>query len=269
MRLKSDPNVETNIFKLIDSRRSIRKFTDKPIPQEILDSILHAGIRAPFAAQLYSIVYTRNKDKMKALRIGVYSSTPVLLIFCIDFQKIEAIVKSRGYTYDYDDGMLMWLAIQDASLVAENVILASEAYSLGSVLLGAAPLQADKIKAEFKLPDRVFPVIGLCLGYPEPETYKETDIRPRFPMKYTIFEDEYQRLTEEGLTECMRAMDDGYLTQGYYMKLKAKVPLQKGEDKFGWDKYSWSEHQSRKYSQGLWSDEKLLTILKRFGLNLE
>ena len=246
----------------------MRKFSDKTVPAEILTEILQTGIRAPFAAQLYSILYTRDKEKMKGLRIGVYSTTPLLLIFCTDFRKIKSIIHSRGYKYDYDDLMLLWLAIQDAILVAENVILAAEAYGLGSVLLGAAPLQADKIQAAFKLPEEVFPVVALCLGYPEPETFEETDIRPRYPLKYTAFEDEYQDLSDGELKECMRAMDDGYLTQGYYMKLKAKIALEKGEDKIGWDKYSWSEHQSRKYSQGIWYGERLLSILERFGFKL-
>ncbi len=269
--LKSDLDTETesNIFKLINTRRSVRKFTEKEISPELLEKILHVGIRAPFAAQLYSILFTRNNEKMKALRIGVYSSTSLLLVFCVDFRKIESIIQSRGYNYDYDDGMLLWLAIQDAILVAGNVILAAEAYGLGSVLLGAAPLQADAIKDEFKLPERVFPVVGLCLGYPEPETYKETDIRPRYPLRYTAFEDEYHILSDAELKECMQAMDEGYLTQGYYMKLKARVPLEKGEDKFGWDKYSWTEHQSRKYSQGAWNEEKLFSLLKRYGMDLE
>ena len=56
-----------NLFEVINNRRSIRKFTEEPVTTETLNLILEAGIKAPFAAQLYSIVYTRDKEKMKKL----------------------------------------------------------------------------------------------------------------------------------------------------------------------------------------------------------
>lgn len=257
----------SDLFEVINNRRSIRKFTEKPITDEILNQILEAGIKAPFAAQLYSIVYTRDKEKMKKLKIGVYSSTQLLMIFLVDFRKIEKIITQRNYQYDYDDGMLLWLGIQDASLVAENVILAADAVGLGSVLLGGAPLQTDIINEVFNIPSRVFPVVGLCLGYPDYTA--ETDVRPRYPLKYTAFEDSYHDLSESEILECMKNMDEGYITQGYYIKLQAKVPLKKGKDLIDYDKYSWSEHQSRKYSQGSWKKESVLSILKRYDINLD
>ncbi|MHA2245310.1 MAG: nitroreductase family protein [Candidatus Hodarchaeales archaeon] len=263
---KNVQNTSNDIFKIINNRRSIRKFTEKPITNDVLENILRAGIRAPFAAQLYSIIYTRDQEKMRKLKIGVYSSTQLLMIFLVDFRKIEKIINLRKYRYDYDDGMLLWLAIQDASLVAENVILASEAFGLGSVLLGGAPLQADLMNKVFNIPSRVFPVVGLCLGYPDKSA--KTDVRPRYSLKFSAFEDSYQDLSESEILECMKNMDEGYITQGYYIKLKAKIPLKKGNDLIDYDKYSWSEHQSRKYSQGSWKKESLLSILKRHGFNL-
>lgn len=262
-------NSSKELLEIIRNRRSIRQFTDKDIPDAVLKQILAAGIRAPFAGQLYSIVHTRNHEKMRELKsIGVYKTTKILMIFFIDLRKIEKIIKQRGYTYDFDDGMALWLAIQDVSLAVDHVILAAEAYGLGSVLLGAAPLKADLISGIFGVPSRVFPVVGLCLGYPDPCV--ETDVRPRFPLKFAAFEDGYQDLSEADIKTCMQAMDEGYRTQGYYMKLVPKVPLQKGKDTIDLDRYSWSEHISRKFSQGLrGSKEPLLSALRRHGFNLE
>ena len=264
---KNVQDTSSNIFKIINNRRSIRKFTEKPITKDVLENILRAGIRAPFASQLYSIIYTRDQEKMKKLKIGVYSSTKLLMIFLVDFRKIEKIITQRNYNYDYDDGMLLWLGIQDASLVVENVILAAEAYGLGSVLLGSAPLQADLMAEVFNIPSRVFPVVGLCLGYPDKSA--ETEVRPRYSLKFSAFEDSYQDLSESEILECMKNMDEGYITQGYYIKKQTKIPLKKGKDSIDYDRYSWSEHQSRKYSQGSWKKESLLSILKRQGFILE
>jgi nitroreductase len=180
------------LFEIINNRRSVRKFLEKPIKQEIFDDCLKAGFRAPFALQLCSVVYTKNKEKMKSLKIGVYPSSQVLIIFLIDLCRMEKIMTQRNRKYNADDGLILWLGIQDASLAAENLILAAESYGLGSVLLGAAPSRYDTISTAFNLPERVFPVVGLCLGYPDPK--EETELRPRYPLKYSAFEDTYKDL---------------------------------------------------------------------------
>lgn len=259
--------LSSNIFNIIKNRRSIRRFTEKTISDNDLENILEMGFRAPFAAQLCSIVYTRDPEKMQSLRkIGVYPTTSVLMIFFIDVRRLEKIMKKREREYKYDDGMTLWLGIQDVSLVAENIVLAAEALGMGSVLLGVAPLQADLIADVLNVPKRVFPVVGLCLGYPDPQ--EETDVRPRFPLNLSASEDSYHDLSELDLQECMKAMDDGYLAQGYYIKLQAKIPLKDGKDEFDYDRYSWTEHISRKFCQGRWSDHTMLSLLRNHGFNL-
>ena len=261
-------NETIDIFEIINKRRSIRKFLDKEIPQKVVEKILKAGFRAPFAYQITSVVYTKDKEKMNKLRkMGVYSTTKLFMVFFFDFNRMEKIIKARNYNYDYDDSMLLWLGIQDVSLVVENLVLAAEALGLGSVLLGGAPQMVDEISEVFNVPPKVFPVVGLCLGYPDPDHL--FDVRPRFPLKYTAFEDEYHELKPVELTECMKAMDEGYITQGYYIKQNAKIKLTKDEDKIGFDKYSWCEHISRKISQGSWYEKSLLEKLRDQGFNLE
>jgi nitroreductase len=269
-KLNEDLIKTKDIFDIIYQRRSIRKFLDKEIPDEVLTSIFEAGIRAPFAAQLYSIVYTKDPEKIKKYKTGAYPTTKVLMVFLVDFRKIEKIIEHKKYQYDFDDTMLLWLAIQDATLVAENLILAAEAHGLGSVLLGATPLAADKVSELFSIPkDRVFPIVGLCLGYPDPT--ENTQIRPRYPLEHVVFEDSYKELSEEDLQECMKQMDKGYLEQGYYKNMNAKIPLSEkiGEDTYNFDNYSWSEHIVRKVIQGGWKDETLLSIMRRYGFNLK
>ena len=65
----------------------------------------------------------------------------------------------------------------------------------------------------------------------------------------------------------MKEMDEGYLAQGYYIKEKIKVPLRAGKDEIDFDRYSWSEHISRKFSQRCGADNPLFPVLKRHGIN--
>ncbi|MHA2264800.1 MAG: nitroreductase family protein, partial [Candidatus Thorarchaeota archaeon] len=238
-------------------------FLDKPVSDETLSMILEAGMRAPMTAQLCSVVYTRDWERIKSLRIAAYKTSPLLLIFLVDFHRLEKMMKKKEYKYGYDDLMSLWLGLHDVLLAVENLTIAAEALGLGSVLLGLTPLRSKEITAAFNLPERVFPVIGLNLGYPDP--VEDTEIRPRFPIEFTTFEDEYVRITESGLKECMNGMDEGFLAQRYYIKERTKVPLEDTEDTIDFDRYSWSEHLSRKFRSVRWKGEPFLSILERHG----
>ena len=264
---KRDPQFISELIDLMHNRRSVRKFLDKPVNDEILFKILNAGIRAPFAAQLCSMVYTRDKDKIKEYGMGAYPTTDVLILFFVDARRLDKIIAQRGYTYDADDTMLLWLGIQDASLLIENTIMTAEAMGLGSVLLGGAPNGVDRIKRLFNMPDnRVFPVVGMCLGYPDP--IEKTQIRPRFPIQHSVYEDDFKDLSDDDIRECMKEMDEGYLAQDYYISRNAKIPLTIKKDTYDYSTYSWSEHISRKVVQGGYK-RSLYENLRKYGFNIE
>jgi len=261
-------HVKSNIvLDTINNRRSIREYLDQPVTDEVLSQILRAGFRAPFAAQLCSVIYTRSRDKMKEAGVNVYPTAPVHMIFFIDFQRLEKIMSQKGHEYGYDDMMGIWLGMQDVVLMIENLTIAAESFGLGSVLYGLTPVKADSIAETFKVPKRVFPVVGISIGYPDPS--EETEVRPRFPLEMVAFEDEYRDLSDEDIKECMVKMDEGYIAQGYYIKARTKVDLVDKEDTIGFDKYSWSEHISRKFRSAFRRGDPLLDILRRHGFDLK
>ncbi len=255
------------VLNTINNRRSIRKYLDKPVSNEIVSQILKAGFRAPFAAQLCSVIYTRSHEKMREAGIGVYPTAPLHMIFFIDLVRLEKIMKHRGHDYGYDDMMAIWLGIQDVVLMIENLTIAAESLGLGSVLYGLAPLRADSIAKTFSVPKRVFPVVGMSVGYPDPA--EDTEIRPRFPLEMAAFEDKYRDHTDEDIKICMKGMDEGFIAQGYYIKERTKVELVDKEDTIGFDRYSWSEHISRKFRSAFRSGDPLLDILRRHGFDLK
>ncbi|MCW4051337.1 MAG: nitroreductase family protein [Candidatus Bathyarchaeota archaeon] len=237
--------------------RSIRKYTDDDPTNEVLETVVRAGQQAPFASQTYSILLSRDRKKNPW-------NAPLLFTICIDAHKFEAIMKERDWTFRMNDLSFMFLSIQDASLAAENMIIAGRSLRMGSCLLGAASSRAVKIAEEYDLPERVFPLVQLTMGYPD----ENPPTRPRYPLNYTLFEDKYE-FTRKDVLEAMRIMDEGYLAQDYYKKANAKIPITVGkEDKYTFDDYSWTEHICRKLGQ--WSpDPAGLTeqLLKR-GFNL-
>jgi nitroreductase len=240
------------------SHKSIRKYTEKMPSEDVIETIVRAGQQAPFATQCYSIMLSRNQKK------NPYKA-PLLFTICVDAHKFELIMAKRNWKPIISDLGLLILAIQDAALMAENMIVAARSLGLGSCLLGNAPYVADKIAKEYDLPKRVFPLVQLVMGFPA----EDPPPRPRYPLEFTLFEDTYPKLGEGTVTKAMKQMDEGYLAQDYYRKRRGKIPLTVDrEETFTYDDYSWTEHISRKLGQWNSDPRELLEQLEKRGFSL-
>jgi nitroreductase len=239
------------------NRKSIRKYTDEMPTDEVIHTVVCAGQQAPFASQLCSVLLTR--------KIGVPFGAPLLFTICVDLHRMELIMSKRGWQTVTNDLSMLFFGIQDASLMAENMVTAAEGLGMGSCFLGAAPYNADKIARKYKLPPRVFPLVQLVMGYPA----ENPPTRPRYPLSFTLFEDTYPKFDDAEVDQAMQQMDDGYLAQNYYRKGKIMIPLE-GEraETFTHDNYSWTEHISRKWGQWYESPEELLGQLSNRGFKV-
>jgi len=249
---------ENLVIKTMLSHKSIREYTHKMPSDEIIKTIVKAGQQAPFAYQCYSVLLSRNQKK------NPYGA-PLLFTICVDPHKFELIMARRKWKLVTSDLGLMLLAIQDAALMTENMIIAARSLGLGSCLLGNAPYRADKIAKEYDLPKRVFPLVQLVMGY----AAENPPPRPRYPMEFTLFEDRYPKLGEDIVKKAMKQMDKGYLAQDYYRTRKAKIRLTVDrKEAFTYKNYSWTEHISRKLGQ--WNPEpnELLEQLEKRGFYL-
>jgi nitroreductase len=184
----------------------------------------------------------------------------------VDFRKLEKFIAYRGRHNRADNLGMLFLGIQDAAYAAQNLIMAAEEEGLGSCFLGAAPFRAAELIELFKLPERVYPLVGLVLGYPA----ERPAARPRIPLTDCLFWDEYRDLDDQGVAAAMAIMDAGLIREGYYRQLNAKIPLREGEDRVGYDDYGWSEHMSRKYGEhGVAKTSGLREYLRRQGIGVE
>ncbi len=251
--MPNNPIIETML-----NRKSIRRYKDESPSDEIIASIVRAGQQAPFASQLYSLLLSRHKEKNPF-------DAPLLFTICVDFHKMERIMTRRNWQMVTNDLSLLFFGIQDAALMAENMVIAAESLGLGSCFLGNAPYRAEKIAQEYKLPQRVFPLVQLAMGYPA----ENPPPRPRYPLEFVLFEDEYPDLSEETIGKAMAEMDEGYLAQDYYREANFQIPLE-GDRKetFTFDNYGWTEHISRKWGQWLASPRDLLEPLAKCGFHV-
>lgn len=143
----------------IFSRRSIRKYTDKAVPEELVEQVLRAGMAAPSAGneQPWHFIVIDDRELLNEIpKFHPYSQmlkeAGYAIVVCGD----ESLQKYEGY----------W--VQDCSAAMENMLLMAQDVGLGSVWLGVYPME-DRVKALKELlglPESVLPLSIMPLGYP-------------------------------------------------------------------------------------------------------
>jgi len=251
--MSSNPVIDTML-----KRKSIREYTKEMPSDEVIATIVRAGQQAPFAYQACSVLLSRN-------RVQNPFKAPLLFYILVDSHRFELIMAKRNWKMAQNDLSLLLFGIQDAALMAENMVIAAESLGLGSCFLGGVPYQAEAIIKKRKLPPRVFPLVGLVMGYPA----ENPPTRPRYPLEFTLFEDEYPEFSDAQIEEAMKVMDEGYLAQDYYRRANYIIPLEGDrEETFTFDDYGWTEHICRKVGQWLPSLDELIEPLARYGFNV-
>lgn len=146
-----------NIF----ARRSMRKFTQDPVPPEILGQLLQAAMCAPSAvnSQPWEFVVVTDQDTLSSLRtilpFGKFPA-PAAIIVCGS----QKVAKNPS-------GLIFW--VQDCSAATQNILLSATALGLGSCWIGIhpIPLIGKLVGNLLKLPFGVTPLCAIYIGYPE------------------------------------------------------------------------------------------------------
>jgi nitroreductase len=206
--------VKNEVNSLLQSHRSIRKYKDEPIPDEVLADILKSAQWAPSShhIQAYSIIVIKNKEtkkKLSAVAAGqkYVESCPVFLVFCADFYRLKLVSDMYGTPFEVDEVENLLVGAVDTALVAENVFIAAKSYGLGGVMIGGIRNNLNEAKLVLNLPPYTFPVMGMCLGYPDQDIWQ----KPRLPQSVVVHQEQYH--TEqmlEGLQEYEQITADYY-----------------------------------------------------------
>ena len=184
------------------NRRTIRKYSAKPINNALLNEVLTEGCRASTTGnmQVYSIIITRNRGKKEELaplhfNQKMITEAPVILTFCADFNRFNKWCMLRNAEPGYDNFLSFMTAATDALLVAQTVCIAAESRDLGICYLGTTTYMAHKIIEVLKLPKGVVPVTTVTLGRPA-EKPEQVD---RLPLDAVIHNEIYEDYTDESI----------------------------------------------------------------------
>ncbi len=179
---------------LIKSHKSIRKYSNKQIEENTVKEIISCAQAASTSnfMQSYSIITIKDLHIRKALaelagKQSYVTECPLFLVFCADLHKFEIACNlhnakmAEGYTEAFI------IATADAALAAQNAMLAAESLGLGGVYIGGLRNNPSEVSKLLELPNNVYPVFGMCLGYPD----ENPDLKQRLPFEAVCFEDKY------------------------------------------------------------------------------
>jgi FMN reductase [NAD(P)H] len=155
-----DDALQTNIFNIMLSRRSQRKFENKEVEDSKVEMILAAADTAPTAGgfQGFEVYHVKNPEtKLKLIDAAnkqPYVNAPIVLVFCMNPERVKM---------NFPPNILKKFSLQDATLAAAYSQLAAHALGLSSVWIG----MIDEEKVMAILGTQYTPSSILCLGYPK------------------------------------------------------------------------------------------------------
>lgn len=195
------------IIKSLYERKSIRVYEDKPISYDDKQTILRAATQAPTAGcqQLYTILDITDQHLKEQLaetcdHQPFIAKAPMVLVFCADCKK--------WYDTYLEAGMLprrpgvgdLMLAVTDASIAAQNAVVAAESLGIGSCYIGDIMENCEEQRKLLSLPDYVFPALMLVFGYPT-EQQKKRPKPQRCELSHIVHEDTYRCMDGEELRQ--------------------------------------------------------------------
>ena len=164
----------------IRTRRSVRKYLDKPVPEELIQKLLAAAMQAPSARNQQPWQFVVIVDRKLLTKIPEFmpnaamaAKSPLAILVCGDL----SLEKSEGY----------WVV--DCAAAVENMLLAAHALSLGAVWCGVYPreLRMAGLRQLLGLPQNVIAHSLVVLGYAAEQVQPQDRFRPRRGCKQQIF----------------------------------------------------------------------------------
>ena len=226
------------------AHRSHRAFTDQPIPESWIETLLACALSAPSKSDLQQVSVIRVEDASKRAALAALvptlnwlASAPLVLVFCGDSRRIRRICELRARPFDNDHLDALFNASVDAALVMMNFIRAVDAAGLGCCPISMVRDRSGELSRLLELPAYVFPVAGMAVGFPAAERL----ISPRLPLSVTVHTDRYD---DSRLEEALEAYD-----RRRHAVLPIPAEKQREQQRFGVQReYGWSEDKARQVS---------------------
>lgn len=223
-------------------RRVMRRYTDRPVDPALVETLCAVALSAPSKSDLQQADIVIVDDKSRRAKLEALlpdnpwvQAAPVFLVFCANNRRHRLMFAwhNRPFVNDHLDPFFN--AAVDAGIVLATFVAAADRAGLGTCPISAIRNHAAEVSAILELPEHVFPVAALGMGWPSFAGV----MSPRLGLDVTIHRDRYD---ETGLRKKVEAYD---------RRRDAVQPYksQRYPEKFGRSgSYGWSEDKVRQYS---------------------
>ena len=179
------PDNET--LRLLLSHHSVRAYLPDPLPPGALEIGIAAASSVATSSNLQSWSVVAVEDAETRKKIAALcgnqkhvQTAPLFLARVADLGRLERIADRSGFGHEaleYQEAFLM--SSLDTGIAAQNAVTAFESLGLGTVYIGGLRNHPDDVAELLGLPPQTVAVVGLCVGYPDPE--HPPGIKPPLP----------------------------------------------------------------------------------------
>ena len=231
---------------LLAIRGVVRSFSPLPVPFDLLQRLCALALCAPTKSDLQQrdIIIVDDaglkQEILKPLAEGPIgqpwlANVPVLLVFCGNNRRQRLWHEWRGKPFANDHLDAFFNASVDAGIALTAFVLAAEAQGLGTCPISAIRNRAAVVSELLHLPQHVFPVAGLAVGWPATAPKQSM----RLPLDVTVHRNAYR---EDGQREAIEDYDDRREAAQPYREQRHVETFGKSEA------YGWSEDKARQYA---------------------
>jgi len=261
-RYRSDfdlPVAWNDTLDVLIGHRSVRAFLSDALPESTVELLVAAGQSAASSSNLQPWSVVAVEDPARKARLAALAGNqkhieqaPLFLLWLVDLHRLERLGEQVGTPTDGLDYLeTLLLGTVDTAIAAQNAVVALESLGLGAVYAGGIRNRPAEVARELGLPPHVFALVGLAVGFPDPDA--PASVKPRLPQEAVLFREHYAHGAE---TAAVRAYDQ---------RLRAFQREQ------GLTERDWSEQATQRVraAEALSGRHVMRDVLKELGFGLK
>ncbi|MBL4770008.1 MAG: nitroreductase family protein [Planctomycetes bacterium] len=203
-------------LKNMRNHRTVRSFSDEALSTSDIREAVEAAQCAATSSwiQAYSILQVTDEAERQTLAELSGGQTqvraaPGFFVICGDSRRHRLLMEKEGKPFQNNFEVFLTTVI-DASLFAQNLVLAFESQGHGTCLIGGLRTRLADVAKLLEFPEGVYPLYGLCVGKPA----EDPGTRPRLPFEAVCFQGRYP--SDEAMRIQMQQADQA--SETYYTK---------------------------------------------------
>lgn len=232
---------ENALLQQVLARKTVRRYSDRKPEENLIDLLQAAALSASTKSDFQQVSILRLMDTGKRAALGALIpkmpwiiEAPVFFVFLADARRLQRVADMRGRPVYNGSLEGFFNASVDSALALQTMILCAENVGLGTCPISALRNHAEEAATLLDLPDLVFPIAGLCMGYPAGEGH----VSLRLPRQLTLHRDRYDDSTlPQAIDSYDRRRDQRHSIPREQHRANARF----GEALF----YGWSEDKAR------------------------